>query len=187
MQLVKRKTREFVRDQLIELGTLAKDRVAIGKVAPTWIEDLPAILIFPISEAVRRFDEAPKRYQREFSLSIECLAKGDDGDQLDEILEVMAETVENFIELDETLGGLVDRVELRSSEYEYEEQAQSPTGSLILNYAVRYYWNANQPGIQCLDDLKGIDIDYKVGHHDASPEPEPIETVDAEDKVDFNE
>jgi len=181
MLLIKRKTREYVREILISTGTQAGEQVSIGRTKPEWIENLPAIAIYPANEAVQRFNEAPKDYRREFSLAIECLAVGNDDDDLDLALEEMGERVENIMEVDETLGGLVDQIELRSVEYQTEPDGQSPSGALILNYAVLYYRNANQPGMGCLEDLKRMDLSWEVGHHGESSD----DVEDAKDQIDF--
>jgi hypothetical protein len=183
MRLLKRKIRERIRDILIEAGTPAGIKVAIGRTIPTWIEDFPVILIYPSNENVQRFNEAPKNYQRNFALDIECLAKGSDDDELDYNLEVLAERVEDIVEIDETFGGIADRTELTNTEYQTEPDGQSPVGALKLTYNVRYYQDANQPGLNCLDDLKRVDTDWQVGHDGGSPEDN---VVDAEDQVNFD-
>lgn len=182
MRLVKRKIRERIRDILIETGTPAQKNVSIGRTRSSWVENLPAIVIYPSPESVERFNEAPKNYQRNFSISIECQASGDTDDDLDYNLEVLGERVEDIMEVDETLGGLVDRLELKSVDYQTEPDGQSPTGSIVLGYNIRYYQNANQPGLNCLDDLKRVDVDWQVGHHGGSPDDE---VIDAEDQVNF--
>lgn len=184
MRLIKRKIREYVRDILIETGTPAGDNIKVGRTAPNWIEHIPAINIFPSNESIQRFNEAPKSYRREFSLAIECIAAGNDDDDLDYNLEVMAERVEDIMEIDETLGDQVDRIELQSVEYQTEPDGQSPTGAVVLTYNVRWYSNANQPGYICLDDLKQVNSEWQVGHHNESPQDN---VIDAEDQIDFNE
>jgi len=184
MRLLKRKIREYVRDTLIEIGTPAGKQVFIGRTGPSWVENLPVILIYPSNEGIQRFNEAPKTYKREFNLSIECLAAGDTDDNLDYNLEVMGERVEDIMEVDETLGECVDRIELTSTEYQTEADGQSPSGALVLTYRVLFYQNANQPGLNCLDDLKRIDSKWQIGHHDESPQDE---VIDAEDQINFEE
>lgn len=185
MRLVKRKIREQIRDILIKTGTPAGEQVAIGRSIPTWVENLPTILIYPSNESVQRFNEAPKNYQRNFAVSIECIGAGNDDNDLDYNLEVLGERVEDIMEVDETLGiDCVDRLELQNVEYQTEPDGQSPTGSLILNYNVRFYQNANQPGLNCLDDLKQVNAEWQIGHHDGSPEDD---VIDAEDQVNFDE
>lgn len=185
MRLVKRQIRERIRDILIEVGTPAGNQVAIGRTIPSWIENLPVILIYPSNESLRRFNEAPKNYQRNLSVTIECLAAGDDDNDLDYNLEVLGERIEDIVEVDETLGiDCVDELELQNVEYQTEPDGQSPTGSLILNYNVRFYQDANQPGLNCLDDLKQANTEWQVGHHGGSPEDE---VIDAEDQINFEE
>ena len=181
MLLIKRKTREYVRETLIKIGTPAGKNIAIGKTAPTWIKNLPAILIYASNESVQRFEEAPKTYRREFSLSIECITAGNEDNDLDLALEEMAERVEDIMEVDETLGDLVNKIELRGSEYQVESDGQSPSGALVLTYAIEFYQDANKSGINCLDDLKQLKTDWEVGHHDESSDG----VTDAQDQIDF--
>lgn len=183
MRPIKRLIREYVKAILLELGTPAGDQVFIGRTVPTWDEHLPVILLYPSSENIERFDEGPKTYKREFSLTIECNTKGDDDDDLDLKLEELSDRVEALMEIDETLGGIIDRVELRSAEYQAELDGSSPIGSVRLLYNCRFKQNANRSGVYCLPDLKQITNEWEIGHHNDSPDG----VTDATDQIDFNE
>lgn len=65
-------------------------------------EELPAILIYPDSERVRRFEEAPKRYGRNFACKIEVIGRAATDDELDLMLETIGEQIESLLEANET-------------------------------------------------------------------------------------
>lgn len=185
-EFVKRRIKVAIRD-LLRAGHKDVDPnlIRVSRSIPTQSEDLPAILIYSTTESVRRFDESPKRYERTLTVNIECLDSGNNDDDMDMRLEVIADRVEAIMESDETLGGIANDLELVSSNYQQEPDGESPMGSLVLQYNIEFYQYAIRADETCLDDLKGVDVDYKVGHDNASPEPEPTETVDAQDTINF--
>jgi len=175
----KRKIKEEIQKLLLN-KTGAQSRVSISRSIPTDAQDLPAILIYSTGENVDRFNEAPKNYRRTLNVNLEIIAAGNDDDHLDYILEDIGDKVEELMELDETLGGLANKLELSGSSYQSEPDAQSPIGSLVLAYQIEFFTDAPLPGSVCLDDFKGADTKWKVGHHDSSPD----NVVEAEDKID---
>jgi len=178
MRLIKSKIRKQIRETL-KGNTEAGDQVFVSRSIPSQVEDLPAVIIYSNSENVSRFHDSPKDYRRELIVTIECQAAENTDEETEELLEVIAEKIEDLLELDETLGGLSDRLELTGSQYQYESDGQSPIGVLILQYVVRFYTAAIYEGVQCLDDLKVIHIDHKIGHHNESPDA----VVDAQDTI----
>lgn len=185
-EFVKRQIKVAIRNLLREKHNGVKPNlIRVSRTIPTQSEDLPAILIYSTTETVRRFDESPKRYERTLTVNIECLDSGNNDDDMDMRLEIIAERVEALMESDETLGGIANDLELVATNYQQEPDGESPMGSLVLQYNVEFYQYAIRAGETCLDDLKGMDVDYKVGHDNASPEPEPTETVDAQDTINF--
>lgn len=185
-EFVKRRIKVAIRDLLRnQHKSVDAENIRVSRTIPTQSESLPAILIYSTTENVRRFDESPKRYERTLTVNIECLDSGNNDDDMDMRLEVIADQVEALMERDETLGGIANDLELVSTNYQQEPDGESPMGSLVLQYNVEFYQYAIRPDDECLDALKGIDIEYKIGHDNSSPQPEPIETVDAEDKINF--
>lgn len=176
----KRNIRLKIQDLLLNKSE-AKDRVFINRTIPTQSEDLPVILIYSMGEAVRRFNEAPKTYRRNMSVRIECIASGSNDDDLDLTLEKIADVVERQMEIDDTLGDLVNKVELSSTDYQADPDAESPTGILALTYDVEFFTDAIIPGSDSLPNFEGANVDYKVG--DAPTDPD---VVDAEDTIDVD-
>lgn len=157
----KRAIRKYVRLLLLD-KTDAKERVFINRTVPTQVEDLPVILVYSLGETITRFNEAPKDYLREFSLRIEIVAAGDEDNDLDERLEAIGDIVESLLEQDETFSDLVSHIELKSTEYLGNHEAQSPVGVLALNYSV--YFLTDAISSISLDDFSGADIKYKIGN-----------------------
>lgn len=157
----KRAIREYVKRALVG-KTDAGQRIFINRVIPTQIEDLPVILVYSLGENVTRFNEAPKDYKRDFNLRVEIVCAGDQDDDLDERLELIADKVESLLEQDETFGDLVSHIELKSTEYTGDHEAQSPVGMLALNYSVVFVTDAISE--ISLDDFTGTDIKYSVGN-----------------------
>lgn len=157
----KRAIREYVKRKLVG-KTDASDRVFINRVIPTQIEELPVILVYSLGESISRFNEAPKDYKRDFNLRVEIVSAGDQDDDLDERLELIADKVESLLEQDETFGDLVSHIELKSTEYTGDHEAQSPVGMLALNYSVIFVTDAISE--ISLDDFTGTDIKYSVGN-----------------------
>lgn len=176
---IKRKIKEAVQ-KLLKGKTLAGDNVFVSRSIPTDVECLPAILIYSLSENVRRFNETPKDYKRELTIAVECLASGNDDNELDSKLEELGEFIESAMEIDETLGDLVNKVELTGTAYAQDPDGQNPIGSLILQFAVEFFTNAIRSDFDCLPDFKETGVDWKVGHHETE---EVGEQVDAKDTL----
>lgn len=159
---IKRQIKEAIRGVLIG-KTDAKNRVSISQTTPTDDEEVPAILIYAVSENVNRFNQSPKDYKRVLTLTIECISNGNHDDDLDVQLENLGEQVEAIMEMDETLGDLVDRVELTASAYATSEEGSTYMGSLFLTYDVVFYTNAIRPGSVCYKPLEEAHVTTKSG------------------------
>lgn len=163
---------------LLQNQTEAKERVYINRVIPTQSEDLPVILIYTTGESISRFNEAPKDYRRVMSVRIECIDKGNTDDDLDFKLETLADKVEEVMEIDDTLGDLVNKSELVSTDYQADPDAESPTGILALTYSVEFFTDAIQPGKDSLPAFTGADVNYNVGIDTGSPADNVPDTLD---------
>lgn len=157
----KRAIRNYVKLLLLD-KTDAQDRVFINRVIPTQIEALPVILVYSMGESISRFDEAPKNYLRDFNLRIEIISAGDQDDDLDERLELIGDKVEALLEQDETFNDLVSHIELKSTEYQGDHEAQSPVGMLALNYSVIFVSEAIKD--LSLVDFNGADATWNIGN-----------------------
>ncbi len=184
LELTKHKIRRVIRDLLKE-NTDAGVNVFVSRSTKFDHEELPAILIYPDSERVRRFDEAPKRYGRNFALKIEIIGRAATDDELDLQLEKIGEQIENLMEANEdnekTLKPITNSINLTGSRYSFEGEGQTPIGSLILDYDVEFLKYALPEGLE-LDAFLGADVKWKL------PETEPTTSTDADrakDKIDL--
>lgn len=176
--------RKIIRDQFVKLlkgKTDAGENVVVNQIVPEWVEELPAILIYPRSESVEEYAVAPRELKRILSVSLELVAAGTDENVVSDKLDAMALQVEEIIHRDDTLGCAgVSNTILDSVDFEYDPSGEQPIGSCRLNYAVTYY--QKQPRVP-VDDFQGVDADWQVGHHDSSSDA----TIDAEDTIDLEQ
>lgn len=184
LELQKLKIRNVIRD-FLKNRTDAKANVFVSRSTKFDHAELPAILIYPDSERVSRFNEAPKRYVRNFALKIEIIGRAATDDELDCQLETIGEQIENLLEANEdeakTLKPLTNSLNLTGSRYSFEGEGQTPVGSLILDYDVEFLKYALPEGLE-LDAFKGADVKWKL------PETEPNTSTDADrakDKIDL--
>lgn len=176
LEFVKRRIKIAVRDLILN-RTEAQGNVKISPTPPSQIEQLPAIRIYSTNESVSRFNEAPKNYKRNLNLAVECLDVGDNDDNLDMRLEILGEQVETLMEIDETLGRLVNKLELTGVGYQYEADAQSPIGSIILTFNIEFFSYAQRESV--LDDYLSTGVRWEVGHNNSSSDG----VTDAEDRL----
>lgn len=179
---IKRQIKNAVAKLLKGGNTLAKERVSISRSIPSESAIFPLVNVYSLSETVERFDEAPKRYRRRMTLLVECLSVGDDDNKLDDTLEKLGSQVEALMEKDETLGGLLNKLELTSTDYQLEPDGESPMGLLALRYSLEFFTTPynDEDG---LSDLNEVDLDWKVGHNNETAG----EVVDAKDKINLTE
>jgi hypothetical protein len=175
---VKRKAKEAIQKLLNTIPNV-QGRVSISRTIPTDAQNLPAILIYSIGETASIHNEAPRTYRRNLTVQIEVIAAGNDDDHLDFLLEDLGDKIENYMERDETLGDLVNRLELTGTSYQSEPDAQSPIGSLVFSYSVEIFTDAQHLDDSNLEEFQGTDNEWKVGHHDSPPDG----VVDAVDEI----
>lgn len=161
---IRRQIKEHIRDSL-KGETRAGEHVFIGQSGPSWVEDLPVILIYTPTESISRYNESRKDYLKTLSVSIELIDKGDSDDKLDQNLEELLDKIVRKLELDETLGCLVDSIEQAGVEMQTESDGQSPSGAIVCQWNVFYLEDAIRGDDQCLDDFQGADADWKIGHN----------------------
>jgi len=178
----KRLVKEAVVKLLKEGNTLAQERVSLSRSIPSEDITFPLINVYTVSESVERFDEAPKRYRRRITLLIECLSRGDEDDQLDLYLEHLASQVENLMERDETLGGILNKLELSGTEYQQEPDGSSPLALLALRYSLEYF-DEPASGEESLSNFLGLDVEWNASQGDEQPD----EYLIANDTINLNQ
>ena len=177
----RRQIKEHIRDSL-KGETRAGDQIFIGLSTPVDEVSLPIILVYTPNESISLYEEAPKSYLKNLTLNLELIDKGSTDSDLDLNLEDMIDKVRMILEADETLGCLVDSIQLTGVELQSEDGGASPNGAALIQYSVQYIEDAILITDQnCLDDFQGVDLSYKI-----RDQQEPSEGVDdAKDIIDF--
>lgn len=179
---LKRQIKNAVVKLLKDGDTLAKERVSLSRSIPSESITFPLVNVYSVSESVERFDEAPKRYRRRMTLLIECLSSGDDDDKLDLALERLGNQVEILMEKDETLGGLLNKLELAGTDYQQEPDGASPLALLALRYSLEYF-DTPSNGEDELSDFNTAEMGWKIKHGDETEN----EFILANDQIKLNE
>jgi hypothetical protein len=183
-------TRKIIRKKIRELllnKTKACERVYTNQASPTWIENLPAIIIYSLSEDITKFNQAPRELKRDLQVVIEIMASGAEEpntachNTAEDCLDDIAEQVECIMSKSETLDGVCDDNILSSIEFDFVPEGQKPVGSARLIYTVTYV--EHSPRATCPQDGYGDfelgKVDWDVGHHDDTPDG----VIDAQDNI----
>lgn len=179
LEPIKRRLKKAVKAALMG-KTPVGDKVFLSRTVPTQYEEHFVILIFSMDEAVGRFNEAPKDYKRNLTVRIEVVGVEDDDDALDGKLELVADRIERLMEVDETLGGLANKLELTGAEYRGDGQAQSPMGLLALIYDIEFFTDANRAIDEALPNFNQV-----VGELNVNPEKTGQE-LNSEQTIELN-
>jgi hypothetical protein len=188
----KGRLRKVIRKKVAEIlkgKTDAGDRVFPNSAVPSWVEELPVILVYPRAEPASKYSQAPRELERELAIEVEIVAKGpltdEDGNEpigqksLEDILDDIAEQVECEMSRDETLGSTVDDSILTNTEFEFDGAGSEPIGSARLTFSATYftYYPRNVDKQIDLDDFKKSEIDYHIG--------DAADTVEGNDDLDL--
>lgn len=184
--MIQEPSKRLIKEAVVKLlkngGTLAGTNVSVSRSIPSEDVTFPLINVYSLSESVERFDEAPKRYRRRMTLLIECLSRGDDDDKLDLANERLGFQVELLMEKDETLGGLLNKLELTSTDYQQEPDGASPLALLALRYSLEYF-DEVKSGEDELVNFLGVDAQWEASSGDERPD----EYLKAEDTINLNQ
>ena len=134
--------REAVKERLVvQLPAIAPrisaNRISIHRTTPLFAGRLPAILIYTRDERIQDQPNADQglRY-RKLELSIEIIASGDGAA---EEADVLAQAVEATLDLDETLGLLVEGTRLTRTEVDQGGEGDTPVLAVRLSFEVSYW------------------------------------------------
>lgn len=133
---------------------------------------LPIINIYPNTEGVERFDEAPKRYKRSYQITCEIITTHDNDELLCDEMDDLSSAVEEAIENDPVLQGwepydndnnCVEDTESISVQYDSEGNGSTPVGSCRITFMITYI---DAPITRkALAPFKGIDTKWELGDH----------------------
>lgn len=192
--------RKIIRKRLVSIlknQTDAGERVFSNASVPSWIEELPVILVYPRTEDAEKFNQAPLEFRRDINMLIEVQVKGTeqpfdtqkgDGLTAEDALDDIIEQIECAIFKDDSLGcddqnrAIADEVLISSTEFEFESDGAQTIGGARLNLVVTYYEHApesvdKQAG---LGKFSKVHADWHVGHDDDDPD---LTNKEAEDDV----
>ena len=168
-KLIRKRVQQVLKDANIPM---VEDDVFCRKSVSHDDDELPYINIYPNSENVDRFDEAPKRYRRDFQITCEIVTTHDNDCLLADELDDIANYVEDAIENDSILQGYdpydddgshIEDTEAISVQYDQEGNGSSPGGSVRLTFNVSYVHNPVSKRV--LSPFNGLDTKWKIGDH----------------------
>lgn len=134
--------REAVAVRLIEAlpkvdARITPARISIHRSTPLFAGKLPAILIYTRDERIQDQPNAdPGLRYRKLELTIEIIASGDGAA---EETDVLAQAVEATLDLDETLGLLVEGTRLIRTEVDQGGEGDTPVLAARLSFEVSYW------------------------------------------------
>lgn len=177
--------RDTVKDVLLNGNTLAGRNVFVNKKIHIDSDCLPQVIIHTEAESVELLDQAPKRYKRNLTLTIECFSRGIDEEECQDILDQLAWQVENLMADDDDLNGTVNKIDLTAVRQEYQETATHPIGACVMTYTAQYLTELPVLATQAtaeltdLDTVQGNSVDG-FGWDIVVEEGDPDGAIDAE-------
>ena len=116
---------------------ITASRISIHRSTPLFVGKLPAILIYTRDERIEEQPNAdPGLRYRKLELSVEIIASGD---AAAEEADVLAQAVEATLDLDETLGLLVEGTRLTRTEVDQGGEGDTPVLAARLSFEVSYW------------------------------------------------
>jgi hypothetical protein len=189
----KGRLRKNIRKAIVSIlkdKTSAENRVYSNPSIPPAEKELPIILVYSRTEPVEPLADAPRELIRRLGIIIEIIAKGSEDnlevgtpengvDPVDDILDDMAEQVEQAMSKDDTLLATCDDSILTNTEFEYESEGGLVIGALRLSYDVTYTTMSPRSSLDqgIKDSFLTNTVDYNIS--------EDENTREATDKVDL--
>lgn len=170
--------RKFIRERVQEVLKAAKipevnQDVFCRKSTQHDDGGLPIICIYPNTETVSRFDEAPKRYKRFYDVTIEAISTHETDQDLCDELDMLSYAIESAIESDDVLQGILpydkqsnlcfEDTELTSVNYDMQSDGSSPIGLVRLTYSVSYI---DRPFTRKIyNSFDKLESKWEIGNH----------------------
>lgn len=176
--------RQLIRKKVVEIlknRTPAASRVVGNPTTPQWADSLPAIFVFPLSESVEEYTQAPRENKRTLQLAIEMVARANQDELLSDQLDEMALKVEDLLGVDDTLGGTAEDILLRSVEMKYLGEGDRPIGAIRNIYEVIYLTAVPKTteGQDRITDLQAIQTQWDIREGEIPSDG----VLEAEDKI----
>ena len=116
---------------------ITASRISIHRSTPLFAGKLPAILIYTRDERIEDQPNAdPGLRYRKLELSVEIITSGD---AAAEEADLLAQAVEAILDLDETLGLLVEGIRLTRTEVDQGGEGDTPVLAARLSFEVSYW------------------------------------------------
>jgi len=168
------KERKQIRDKIktiLDAANITYDAAVVptvlNRAVPYWKTELPTISIYMLDETSDHEKTAPRRYKRKYRLVCEIVCKEDGIESTDDIIDEIAEQIENVIDLNPTLGFTTIDVEdiylLSTNIVMRTEKAEINFTAGIMTYEVVYYDYA--PEAQPLEDFESHDTGIGIDGH----------------------
>lgn len=136
--------RQQIREALAAVVTgLATTGAAVFQSRMRAQEALPCLLVTTLDESVERTGIGDE-LERDLEVAVIGVAKA--AANVDDTLDTIAAEVETAIGPNNTLGGLVRGLELRSVSIEFDDELEQPVGTVRLTYRCTYFTTAGVPG-----------------------------------------
>lgn len=138
-------TRKDIRNAVKDLltgKTIADGRVFANRVPPlSQRDELPVILIYPESEddtVLQHYGNKSKLKRKDLDLIVEIVAEERTDVLLNDVVDELADQIEDLIEQSDKLGNLVHDISIDTSEGEYSVDGDLPWASWKMNFKVSY-------------------------------------------------
>ena len=174
-------TRKQIRKEVVDLLRKKKldridDKVYGNRSIPDQSNMLPVINVYPRSEDLEEWTQAPRQHIRSLQLVVEIKADESTDEKTSDFLDDTADMVERHITADDTLDGNVEDIELSSVEFEYQGEGEQLAGSCRLVFIAKYIRGAPETRAdQRTDDFKTVGVDWDL--------PDTGEDVDTQDEI----
>lgn len=135
-----------IRKKVVELlldKTQAGLSVFPNRAIPVKNKDLPAVLVYPRSETGTDLDVSTRSQRRNFTYSIEILARGKSEEELSDLVECIAEEIEVIFDGNRDLDGLLLNMTYQGMRAEYRGEGENLVASMALSYTADYIRTAS--------------------------------------------
>lgn len=140
MSLLKKQVRKNIVKILKQAKTFAGQNVRSSRSEKNWVENLPGINLYFRGDVTEELDQAPRRLKRNWPMEVELIAKGPDGEILNDIMDDFAEQIEQCLSVDDSIGDCAnDIVLLGTSDVETDSSGTEVVGKISLNYRIELY------------------------------------------------
>lgn len=175
--------RQEIREKVVALLTGATDcgdNVFASRITPIRKNIRPAISVYTLTEAVAESSKltAPRELTRQLALAVEVVA--DATDEVDDILDAIAEQIEGVIAQKDTLDNTVSDVILSGTTIEFFSEGDQPFGALQLRFDVTYYTMAPLVLDGDLDAFTEADVQFDVQAGQQAEDDRPKDVIELE-------